>query len=677
MGPRNLDNCLSQIEPSISDSQNSALTCPFSVEEVQRAVKQMGNFKAPGPNGFPGRFYHQYWEVVRDNINYGVARFQRGEANLSSIRRTNIVLIPKIPLPETNAFVLGRQIQDNLIVAHEVYHYLKLKKASSNHEMALKLDMNKAYDRVEWDFLEATLLKFGFEPREILIKLEAMVVPSYPMAIFLMPGTLCKAINSDIANFWWGYSGSKPKIHFRSWDSVCKSKSAGGIGFKDLAVFNKAFLGKQCWRLIKNPNSLWCRVLKGRYFENSNFVHAKKGSRPSWVWNSLLAGQDTITSNAFWQVRNRQSIEVWKDRWVPNSIGGSIIPIDTSNRFTPLLVAEVIDENREWQIDHLKPFLRDSDFNSIKAIPIGAASERDVLVWPHSKSENYSVRSGYYKTLSAWVPKASIKASTSHKVDPHVWKIAWGSKLAPKVSNFTWKALANALPTCENLHKRNIGNSPLCKICGLFPETIEHCLLLCEWTELVWFGSLAGYSLNKQSITTLEKWLLETDKKGAFLADDKQFCLQLILWHLWEIWKHRYEIVMSHGKPNPKVVIEKIKHNFGEWGAAQVSNLKSLNMTSSQSASNDWCPPPNHVVKVNMDGAWDDQTKISGIGIVIRNHRGACLAGASLYGKYNSTIEMEAEAVVRGLQLAKRLRFQSIVVEGDCYEVFSAIKSSI
>lgn len=89
--------------------------------------------------------------------------------------------------------------------------------------------------------------------------------------------TLCKAINSDIANFWWGYSASKLIIHFKSWNYFWKSKCAGGIGFKDLAVFNKALLAKQCWRLVKNPNSLWCHFLKGRYFENSSFVHAKKG----------------------------------------------------------------------------------------------------------------------------------------------------------------------------------------------------------------------------------------------------------------------------------------------------------------------------------------------------------------------------------------------------------------
>lgn len=68
-------------------------------------------------------------------------------------------------------------------MAHEVYHYLKLKKASSNHEMALKLDMNKAYDRVEWDFLEATLLKFGFEPR--WVKLVMQVVTSVTFSLLL------------------------------------------------------------------------------------------------------------------------------------------------------------------------------------------------------------------------------------------------------------------------------------------------------------------------------------------------------------------------------------------------------------------------------------------------------------------------------------------------------------
>ncbi|KAM1778364.1 hypothetical protein ACFX12_039868 [Malus domestica] len=61
-----------------------------------------------------------------------------------------------------SAFVSGRQIQDNIGIAHEMFHFLKLRKAKYKFEMGIKLDMHKAYDRVEWDFLEAVMERMGF-----------------------------------------------------------------------------------------------------------------------------------------------------------------------------------------------------------------------------------------------------------------------------------------------------------------------------------------------------------------------------------------------------------------------------------------------------------------------------------------------------------------------------------
>lgn len=105
---------------------------------------------------------------------------------------------------------------------------------------------------------------------------------------------------------------------------------------------NKA-LTKQCWQILKNSDALWVKVLKSRYFPSCSFLDVKKVSRPSWGWNSLMAGRDTIKLNSFWQINNGKLVDVWTDRWVPNSNGGIIKPIDTINRFTSLAVHEVID----------------------------------------------------------------------------------------------------------------------------------------------------------------------------------------------------------------------------------------------------------------------------------------------------------------------------------------------
>lgn len=112
--------------------------------------------------------------------------------------------------------------------------------------------------------------------REVLLKSKAQAVVTYPMSCFLLPVSTCQKMKSTIANYWWGSSADNRRLHWMSWDRLTQPKEVGGMGFRDLPMFNKAMLGIQAWRLLTRPDSLCSRVLKGRYYHDGDFLAAAR-----------------------------------------------------------------------------------------------------------------------------------------------------------------------------------------------------------------------------------------------------------------------------------------------------------------------------------------------------------------------------------------------------------------
>ncbi|XP_048492579.1 uncharacterized protein LOC125493354 [Beta vulgaris subsp. vulgaris] len=88
--------------------------------------------------------------------------------------------------------------------------------------------------------------------KEVLIKTVIQALPTYLMGVYKLPAAVIKEIHSAMARFWWGGKGDERKMHWLSWEKMCKPKCMGGMGFKDLAVFNDALLGDEEGRFIKS-----------------------------------------------------------------------------------------------------------------------------------------------------------------------------------------------------------------------------------------------------------------------------------------------------------------------------------------------------------------------------------------------------------------------------------------
>jgi hypothetical protein len=77
-----------------------------------------------------------------------------------------------------------------------------------------------------------------------------------------------------ISKYWWGSSIDNHKIHWLKWSKLTDAKRDGGMGFRDMTLFNQAMLGKQGWRLMTRPDAPCTRVLQGTYYPNCEFLDA-------------------------------------------------------------------------------------------------------------------------------------------------------------------------------------------------------------------------------------------------------------------------------------------------------------------------------------------------------------------------------------------------------------------
>jgi len=181
--------------PPISRHHMKALEEPFTKQDILLALKGMQPLKAPGPDGFHAYFFMRYWHIVEEDVCNVVLHVLRGQSMLRGLNDTFITLIPKVPNPERVtqfrpiglcnvtyklvtkcivnrlhqvlpqlisptqlSFVPIRQITDNVIIMQEILHSMR-RKSGKTGWMAIKLDLEKAYDRLRWSFIHDTLLK--------------------------------------------------------------------------------------------------------------------------------------------------------------------------------------------------------------------------------------------------------------------------------------------------------------------------------------------------------------------------------------------------------------------------------------------------------------------------------------------------------------------------------------
>uniref|UniRef100_A0A2N9J763 CCHC-type domain-containing protein n=1 Tax=Fagus sylvatica TaxID=28930 RepID=A0A2N9J763_FAGSY len=438
----------STLAPRVSKFEALAISAHVSAKDVKSSLWSFKPFKALGPNGLHPGFFQKCWNTIGDSITNEVKQIFTSGRMPAYLNKTLISLIPKCLGPETltlfrpislcntiykivtkiivckirpiignlvssyqAAFVLGMRGIDNMIIAQEIIHSMHRKKGRVG-QLVLKLDLEKAYDRLEWSFIREVLNFFKFPSsfmnlvlecpmgialrtlillwrkfklsllawkgkllssagRVVLVQSITSAIHAYYMQNVALPSKICTKLDKINRDFLWGSTVEKKKMHMVSWDKVCRPRNLGGLGLYATKSRNIALLAKLNWRVMEESDSLWAKTLVSKYYPNGimdeKLVTRRSGSNN---WKGLKIGHEVFRRGIWWVVNNGPDVSFWHDLWVGDRtlrslVHGPLSPLEDSFR-----VCDVMESVSMWDFSKISLDILPTTREAIKAISV-------------------------------------------------------------------------------------------------------------------------------------------------------------------------------------------------------------------------------------------------------------------------------------------------------------------
>ncbi|XP_023928894.1 uncharacterized protein LOC112040231 [Quercus suber] len=154
---------LNGTQKALASWEKEKLSEEVTVAEIKVGMWALKSFTALGVDGLHTRFFQRFWHEVQEAVCHEVALAFQSGAVPNYLNETLLALIPK------STFVMGRRGMDTIVIAQELIYSMDNKKGKMGF-MAIKVDLEKAYDRLEWNFIHKVLRAFHFPHHLVPIK---------------------------------------------------------------------------------------------------------------------------------------------------------------------------------------------------------------------------------------------------------------------------------------------------------------------------------------------------------------------------------------------------------------------------------------------------------------------------------------------------------------------------
>ncbi|KAL0010846.1 hypothetical protein SO802_005954 [Lithocarpus litseifolius] len=398
-----------------------------------------------------------------------------------------------------------------------------------------------------------------------------------------------------------------------------------------------------------------------------------KSPNCSFVWRSLVAALPVLRTGHCWRVGDGFSINVYRDRWIPNYPTNkplSSVRVDEEE----VLVSSLINHDLQvWRRDFIMANFNREEGEAICDILLSRRHVPDSVYWKHSKDGNFTVKSAY-KVAKSLLKKEDWAGSSSGGGVSRVWAAIWKLRIPNKMKVFGWRACHDILPTRRNLKKKRVLLDELCPVCSRDQESTIHALWECEAAQDIWHGSaraLQKCGTGQTDFITLLEYLLDRMEKTE---------VELMIVQAWLIWNQRNRVVHGGKFMDPgwlnKRAVELLEEYQRSQDSLHADAVQGTTRQVTQNVGTSWQPPPQSVYKLNYDAAMFIDNASSGFGVVIRNFRGEVMAAMTAKGPaVQCSEEAELLACRKAMEFAIDAGFTVLIVEGDSVNAMRSIIS--
>nr|GME00746.1 splicing factor 3B subunit 2 [Ipomoea batatas] len=732
--------------PRLNAMEWSNFNTQFTIEEVKTALFDMDPLKAPGPDGLE--------EGMNDTLVALIPKIScpTSANNFRPISLCNVIykiitkaltnrikpILKKLIGPEQSSFVPGRQITDNILVYQEVLHSMRTRNNGVGH-MVLKIDLEKAYDRLDWEFIRDTLTDIGMNEdwiRNIMSCVTSsklwilrngkqldQVTPTRGIrqgdAISPYIFVLCMERLSHLI---------KEEVRKGNWKGIRLTRYGPSLTHlffaDDLVLFAEASQDqitviKQCLDVFSKASGQRVSLNKSQIFFSKNIgseeaqaLTSLLESRllPTWVFGKKLieesedscgevrwrSGSDTLSAGT------REGLSIFEPKKISsNAWRGVVLALPTvqkgicfevRNGMTahfwsdawlqenPLCRFITSEEHAAVKGKVIRDYWKNMegwDWNAMPNLPDDIRESMEIISLEGDVSRDVATWKG--EASSTFSLKSAYNITTANEINMQapVWSTLWIIKVPNKMKLFMWTALHDKILGNAERKRRNLTMDGDCGTCHGKEETMAH--ILCDYShaENVWTALVVRDQWRRWKQLNPRQWLTQNiiDRKKLEKYEEWP---RLFVITSWWIWKWSNDRVFKSESLENHRKISWIHEAEKEISRAFLREAIMMSPpTTGRLIKLCWKASTTHRFTLNVDGSVRPTTRKAGIGGILRNTEGAWKGGFAGISDYADPTITELRAIAEALRWAWGRGVRDVEVQTDAREAVRWIQGEV